>query len=229
MWNVRTKTASFLLIGLLASCAVPTGTVGFTDPSQRDQAISAFRAGRARLDCGMDRSCMPRWFGDRTPQGPTANGNRREYAVTAVASGDWNGLAETVLASGLDSDLHWYYLGRAAQGMGLPAAARTYYQRSIARTRAGGGQACGNLIPCDNANLPREAQTALAAVTPRRPAAAPSEPAATEPVALAPPASTWVRPAEPPPIGAGAGPSVSVGAGAAAPAGWVSPAPVSRP
>lgn len=180
----------------MAGCASPPAPIGFTDAAQRDQAMAAFRAGRARLDC-IGPTCLTRWFGQEDPVLRQPNGNRREAAQTALAARNWPVLAEAVLSAGVESDLAWYYLGMAAQGMGLNAPARTYFQASIRRSRDRTGMACGTTIPCDGVALPRAAQAGLAAVTPRprvQPTApaADAAPAAEDPGAQAP--SNWVRP-----------------------------------
>lgn len=179
----------------LAGCTPPPAPVGFTDAAQRDQAMAAFRAGRARLDC-TGPACLPAWLGQADPVTRQPNGNRREAAQGALAAQNWSGLAEVVLAAGVESDITWYYLGVAAQGMGLTPAARTYFQASIRRSRDRSGLACGTTIPCDGVALPRTAQAALAAITPRtrvaQPGAGAAAPAEEEPAPQAP--SPWVRP-----------------------------------
>lgn len=216
---------------LAAGCRSPGPSVGFTDANQREQAMSAFRAGRAQLDCGIDATCLPRWFGQRDPATRQMHGNRRQAAREALASQNWHGLAETVLSSGIDTDLTWYYLGVAASGMGLTNAARVYFQRSVQRSRDR-GMACDNVIPCDNIALPRQAQAMLAAAQPQRPrlvaqpapaadgspaaaaaaAAAAATPASTAAAAAIAP-SNWVRPVVPPPEATGV----------QAPPAWVMP------
>ena len=191
---------SWIGLGLVAAlaaagCTPPPAPIGFTDVSQRDQAMAAFRSGRARLDC-VGPSCMPRWLGQDDPATRQPNGNRREAAQQALGARNWSGLAEVVLSAGVESDLTWYYLGVAAQGMGLNSAARTYYQASTRRSRDRSGMACGAVIPCDGVSLPRTAQTALYAITPR-PRAQPAGSAEATPAAEAPDAhapSNWVRP-----------------------------------
>ena len=118
-----------------------------------------------------------------------------ERHMAALAARNWPVLAEAVLSAGVESDLGWYYLGVAAQGMGLNQPARTYFQASIRRSRDRSGMACGAAIPCDGVALPRAAQAALAAITPRpraQPATAAEPAPAEDPGAQAP--SNWVRP-----------------------------------
>jgi len=216
-----------LVAALLASgCGTPSPTAGFADAAQRDQAMIAFRAGRARMDCGLDARCLARWFGQTDPVTRQPNANRRDYARAAQNSQNWQALAEAVLSSGIDSDLHLYYLAVAANGMGLTAPARTYLQRSIQRSRDRGGLACGATIPCDDIQLPRSAQAMLGSLTPRArvgapaPAAAPAAEAAPEPAAApAAPGSNWVRPVAP---AADATPAPAAPAGAPT---WVMPTP----
>jgi len=44
---------------------------------------------------------------------------------------EWSSLAYSVLMYGLDGNVNWHYLGRAAEGMGYNAAALIYYQKSV--------------------------------------------------------------------------------------------------
>lgn len=192
----RTSLLGLAFVAALAAagCTPPPPAIGFADVAQRDQAMIAFRAGRARLDC-VGPACLPRWLGQDDPATRQPNGNRREAAQAALAARNWPVLAEAVLSAGVESDLGWYYLGVAAQGMGLNQPARTYFQASIRRSRDRSGMACGAAIPCDGVALPRAAQAALAAITPRpraQPATAAEPAPAEDPGAQAP--SNWVRP-----------------------------------
>jgi hypothetical protein len=65
---------------------------------------------------------------------------------------EWSSLAYSVLMNGLDGNINWYYLGRAAEGMGYDAAALTYYQKSVQLSQSDGlsgkclGTQCSNFI-----------------------------------------------------------------------------------
>lgn len=67
---------------------------------------------------------------------------------------EWSSLAYSVLMNGLDGNINWYYLGRAAEGMGYNAAALTYYQKSVQLTQSDGhsGKCLGT--QCSNFNFP---------------------------------------------------------------------------
>lgn len=190
---------------MAAGCAQTPQATGFAHAADRDRALADFRAGRARLDCGIGPSCVARWMGQHDPAISQVQGDRRAYAQSALASRNWPAVVEAVMSSGFDSDITWYYLGVAAHGMGLNGPARTYLQRSIQRSRDRGGMACGQAVPCDGVALPRAAQTLLTGITPRaRLAAPPAAPPAAAPEAAAPaaepaPASNWVRPVAPTP------------------------------
>lgn len=184
---------------MAAGCAETPSSAGFANPADRDRAMADFRAGRARLSCGIGPSCLARWTGQRDPATNEVQGDRRANAQAALASRNGPALVEAVMSAGVDSDITWYYLGVAANGMGLNGPARTYLQRSIQRSRDRSGMACGQVVPCDGVALPRAAQTLLASITPRvRPAAAAPE-AAAPPAAEPAPASNWVRPVAPAP------------------------------
>src|SRR6185295_2558869 len=83
---------------------------------------------------------------------------------------------------GINNDLAWYYLGRAAEGVGDVELARKYYQRSLERTQSGKYSASchGKLMSmCDGFDFPDVAQARLSSLQ----TAAPAEPAAPEAVA----------------------------------------------
>jgi hypothetical protein len=215
------------LIGL-ASCS---SGAGFHDLAQRDSAMAAFRSGQASLPCGDGLECGLKWAG--------AKATVERYAQAS----DWNGLAESVLSIGYDTDLSWYYLGAAAQNLGYNRAARVYYEASIQRTTAGGLAACNaSLGLCGSANLPMDAQRMLAAVTATRGTTAEQRPRAAPPTAVtnAPAAvststtRTWETPS--PSTTAASSPAWQTPpqAGQSQPAsaaagGWENPTPTSAP
>lgn len=155
-WLVR--FVSFVLISLLlAGCAS-------TSVDTKDQAtvarFDAFKSGNITLPMGTIEAAE--W---------TIN---RQNAYDMLAAGHWRGLADLVQRKGINNDLAWYYLGRAAEGMGETELARTYYQRSLDRTRSGKySHSCqGKVISmCDGFDFPDVAQTRLSSLQ----AAAPAE------------------------------------------------------
>lgn len=100
----------------------------------------------------------------------------RPAAYDLLAAGQWRELADLVQRKGINNDLAWYYLGRAAEGLGDVNLARTYYQRSLDRTNSDKYSAScrGKVMSmCDGFNFPDVAQARLASLQ----AAAPADPA----------------------------------------------------
>jgi S1-C subfamily serine protease len=58
----------------------------------------------------------------------------RDAAYEHLAAGQWRELADIVQRKGINNDLNWYYLGRAAEGLGETELARQYFQRSLERS-----------------------------------------------------------------------------------------------
>lgn len=152
---------SFVAIGsvLLAGCAS-------TAVDTKDQATvaryDAFGTGNVVLPMGTLEAAD--W---------TIN---RQNAYELLAAGRWRELADLVQRKGINNDLAWYYLGRAAEGLGQADLARTYYQRSIDRTKSGkySHKCQGKVISmCDGFDFPDVAQTRLSSLQ----ASAPADPA----------------------------------------------------
>lgn len=115
-------TAQFpalLLLGLAACAPVQT-----MSPEFRAQTLNGLRSGTINLDCGA--SCAWGWV------------NERERMRAFDAAGDWESLALRVAQVGYQKDLAYYYLGRAAEGLGYREAALAYYGDSY--TLATGSQ-----------------------------------------------------------------------------------------
>jgi hypothetical protein len=115
-------TAQFpalLLLGLAACAPVQT-----MSPEFRAQTLNALRSGTINLDCGA--SCAWGWV------------NERARMRAFDAAGDWESLALRVAQVGYQKDLAYYYLGRAAEGLGYREAALAYYGDSY--TLATGSQ-----------------------------------------------------------------------------------------
>lgn len=101
----------------------------------------------------------------------------RQSAYDLLATGKWQDLADLVQRKGINNDLNWYYLGRAAEGLGETELARGYYQRSIERTKSDKySQRCQGKVmsTCDGFDFPDVAQARLGALK----AAAPADPEA---------------------------------------------------
>jgi hypothetical protein len=177
-------------------CAALVGCAGQFASVTPAEAVARLRTGQPLLRCR--ESCLAAW--QRTePQ-----------AVQLAAAARWQELAVLVLRVGYQDDLTLYYLGRAAEGIGYPGAAASYYRQSM--ELSGTSISCRYLSRvCGGVALPREASLRLARIdrelsrrfrrrAPPRPAASPSEtmPAASE-VAEPAPAGAEPFPAPPPP------------------------------
>jgi len=81
-------------------------------------------------------------------------------------SEDWEELAKKTLEYGLLEDESYFFLAKAAEGLGHLDAARKYYKRSIAATNA--DMSCGGFIPtCEGFSFPEDARVALSQLTQR--------------------------------------------------------------
>ena len=101
----------------------------------------------------------------------------RQAAYTLLGAGKWRELADLVQRKGINNDLSWYYLGRAAEGLGEAELARNYYQRSVDRAKSDKySQRCQGAVVslCDGFDFPDVAQARLSSLQ----AAAPADPAA---------------------------------------------------
>jgi hypothetical protein len=119
-WGILTARLSTLAFLGLTACA-PVQTM---NPEFRAQTLSALRSGTINLNCGA--SCAWGWV------------NERERIRAFDAAGDWESLALRVAQVGYQKDLAYYYLGRAAEGLGYREAALSYFGDSY--TLATGSQ-----------------------------------------------------------------------------------------
>lgn len=142
----------------LASVALVTLTVGgcaskyaHPDLGTRAGLLEAFRMGNAVLDC--ETPCSGTW------------GAARNESKALHDSMQWQRLAELVLRIGYDVDLAWYFLGRAAEGLGYHAAAKKYYGNAINIARGNdSGRPCNGPLfnNCEGFVFPRNAEIRLA-------------------------------------------------------------------
>ena len=108
------RLAGFLVILLVASaCAVDPRDL---DRSSQTQAMDSFRRGEIRLTSFV--ATAPRW------------GLNRARLKALHDAERWQELALRIVILNHGEDLSWYYLGRAAEGMGYRDAARIYYRRA---------------------------------------------------------------------------------------------------
>jgi len=135
---------------------------GEATPERRAAMLHDFRDGKAELNCRL--ACQLTY----------------DHALASLhvmhQTQDWAGLAENVLRIGYSSDLSYYYLGRAAEGLTYPKAALHYYQISggLATTDERGAR-CAASAQCNGIELPSALKPRIAAVNaqlaPRRAAA----------------------------------------------------------
>ena len=74
---------------------------------------------------------------------------------------NWQSLAISVVRTGSGSDLSWFYLGRSAEELGFPSAAKTYFEKSIVAARRKGISGC---VACSGFKFPDDSATHLAKV-----------------------------------------------------------------
>jgi hypothetical protein len=103
------------------------------------------------LDCRL--ACLDAWRANRAT------------ALVLNETGGWRELAILVMQTGYTDDLTYFYLGRAAEGLGYREAAKTYYQISARLSAA--GLACIKENPdlCNGQRLPAAAEARLAELT----------------------------------------------------------------
>jgi hypothetical protein len=88
----------------------------------------------------------------------------------------WPELAVLVMQVGYTNDLTYYYLGRAAEGLGFGDAAKTHYEISVRLTSVGITCAADGANYCNGQIFPAAAEVELAQLT--APPPAPPEQAA---------------------------------------------------
>jgi hypothetical protein len=138
------RAVALLLVGCTPKVPVLT-------PEIQAQMIVDIKSGNAVLDCNI--ACTGPWF----------FGGHEELRQFYAAQ-DWQALGTHVLKIGLQMDLGYFYLGRAAEGMGADEAALKYY-------RIAGALATGSMTSlqcahteCDGISLPADLYPRIAAV-----------------------------------------------------------------
>lgn len=128
---------------LAAGCVQQRATITATN------AAAMVRTGRGLLTCR--ETCLPDWQ------------RVQPSAAQLEAAARWPELAAAVLQVGYEDDVSLYYLGRAAEGLGYPGAAASYYRQSV--RLSGTGAACQYLSRmCGGIAFPRAAAGRLAAI-----------------------------------------------------------------
>jgi hypothetical protein len=132
-----------LLALLLIGCASKYGDLS---PDGEGNLLRRLGEGHAVLDCGL--SCAGEWEAERHTL-------RHLYDTS-----QWAALALGVMQIGYEDGLAWYYLGRAAEGLGEPDAARIYYTQALTVAHS-----CKDLFNiCDGFVFPVDVQHRLAAL-----------------------------------------------------------------
>ena len=76
--------------------------------------------------------------------------------------GNWEQLSREVIRIGYPSDLSYYYLGRAAEGLGATPAARAYYTKVLEMSKNNNDTTCEWWAhPCQSVDLPALARAGL--------------------------------------------------------------------
>ncbi len=107
-----------------------------------------FKQGEATLEC---ETCGLKF------------GNRKDRLKALHDSQAWEPLAREVLDIGFSQDIAWYYLGAAAEGLGLSVPASRYYQQAASLARQTGTHCKGSFADlCNGIPLPNRAEERLA-------------------------------------------------------------------
>jgi S1-C subfamily serine protease len=151
-----------LFAAVLAVAGCASSTVNKTDQAAMAR-FDAFRGGNVSLPMGTLEAAEWALY--------------RDFAYENLAAGQWRELADIIQRKGINNDLNWYYLGRAAEGLGEMDLARQYYQRSI--DRSGSDKAShrcqGAVISlCDGFEFPDVAQARLSQMQASAPANVPA-------------------------------------------------------
>jgi hypothetical protein len=119
---------------LLAACTPIEELPRTTSP----ELLDSVRNGTVQLTC-VSSSCANAW---------TA---RAELAANLTIQARWAELSSLLVTTGYRSDLTWYFLGRAADGLGSPKAAARYYE--TARAELGDARSCNVSGLCRETNI----------------------------------------------------------------------------
>ena len=152
MW--LSKSCLAVLVLLLCACAHKGVRSTSGDDLTRD--VSAILSGKARLTC--QNECVLAWM-SASPRIKALHDNKL-----------WEDLAIEVSKIGYASDLTYFYLGRAAAGLGQAEAAKAYYRLALSNIHS-----CeGWLNSCDGFHFPQDIRTQMANLPTPKEAAKPS-------------------------------------------------------
>jgi len=135
------KLTILVTLGALSACAQENPQ---DDPNSVAARQTLFQNGQADMSCGLGCSME---YG-------SARGSLKVY----YESKDWTDLSNKLLSVGYGSDQSWFYLGRAAEGMGYAQAAKIYFLKSLDTKYT-----CKNFLSdvCDGIDVPLLAQSEL--------------------------------------------------------------------
>jgi len=206
-------------------CLATVGCVQQPPKITPADAAAQVQTGRALLTCR--DACLAEWR------------RLQPQAAQYDAAARWPELAATVLEARYEDDLSLYYLGRAAEGLGFPGAAASYYRQS--QRFSGTSASCQNLSRnCGGIDPPRAASARLAsierqinapmrrrAIPAPRPGAPPEPTVETPgPIGTAPP---WEPPAATPAMAASPAPPAEAAPATIFPPAMAAPAPAPSP
>ncbi len=151
MQTARPCRLTFTLACLAGALVLTTGCATdrpkAAEPIERLQVLSELSNGHLRLEC--NTACAASWRLAR----PRLKGLYENKV--------WQDLAVEVTRIGQPSDLAYFYLARAAEGLGHPRAAELYFKLS----RASPSRCEGWIFnSCDGIQLPAEATAGLGRV-----------------------------------------------------------------
>lgn len=142
------KLAVIALSAVLAGCiSVPLNMT----PEQRQAILWQVREGQPILDC-REFSCIAAW------------GANRQQFIALHNSRQWEELAVRVGVTGYKDNLAYYYLGRAAEGLGWWEAANRYYRVSNTLTYTQYACDAGGFNNCNLFAFPDDLVIRMAAV-----------------------------------------------------------------
>lgn len=146
---LRHLARSLFICFIAIACVSCAATIERVDASNSGQLAEAFTLGQASLPCTL--GCVGLF-----------SGSRRDMRALHDM-GKWQDLALLVIRIGYDSDLSWYYLGRAAEGLQVYDAALIYYSQAMnSRLRCGASLLGSDL--CDGFRFPLDLRNRMAFV-----------------------------------------------------------------
>ena len=145
---------------IVAACLFLAGCAqGRPANTSAPELLAALQTGRPVLGCR--EACLVEWQ------------QTQPRAAQLEMSANWSDLAVLVMQTGYQDDLSFYYLGRAADGLGYRSAALSYYRQSMQLSDT--SISCRNLSHlCGGLVFPAAASQRIAAIDrllapPRRP------------------------------------------------------------